>query len=316
MHQGLTYFVELRGDRLAELFARPGLLDRLQETGAAVAMAMLDLSEERCEVLRALQVRGIPATVWLVLEAHDGYWLTADNAPLAAQRYREVRRWMASHGLSLQAVGLDLETPHDDLRALVEQGRDALRRLFHRRRTAAALRRAREEYGTLVEEIRRDGFRVETYQFPLVLDERRAGSTLLQRVLGFVDVTADREVLMLYESLLPRPLAKAVVDSYGPEAQAIAVGITGGGVDFVLQALGASTLSLEELVAALRRARRYTPHLYVFSLEGCVQAGYFEALCDADLGGPPSASPLAWGGTALRAGLRLALRTERLWDRG
>jgi hypothetical protein len=34
-------------------------------------------------------------------------------------------------------------------------------------------------YQALVEQIRGDGWRVENYQFPLIADERQAGSTLL-----------------------------------------------------------------------------------------------------------------------------------------
>ena len=52
----------------------------------------------------------------------------------------------------------------------------------------------------VVELIHRDGWRVENYQFPLIADERKTGSTFLQRLLGLVDVRTDREVWMLYTS--------------------------------------------------------------------------------------------------------------------
>jgi len=313
--QGLTYFVELPAPQLRALFERPGLLPLLQETGASIAMAMLDLSPERREVCAVLNALGIPVTAWLVLDTEAGYWLTADNAHLGHARYRELLAWARATHLRLEAIGLDLETPHDDVREILEQGRAALRRLFLQRRSREALERAAAQYRALCEEIRHDGFRVETYQFPLVLDERRAGSTLLQRTFGFVDVAPDREVLMLYESLLPAQISEAMVDTYGADCQAIGVGLTGGGVDLVLEAIGQRTLSLERLLTALRRARRYTPHLYVFSLEGCVEAGYLEALCAADLTRKVIPTPLALGGALMRAGLRLALRGGRLLER-
>jgi len=53
---------------------------------------------------------------------------------------------------------------------------------------------------------------------------------LLQRLAGLVDVTTDREVWMLYSSFM-RSLGPAMIWSYGPQAQAIAVGSTGGGPD-------------------------------------------------------------------------------------
>jgi hypothetical protein len=71
-------------------------------------------------------------------------------------------------------------------------------RLLDRARSA----RSKVAYRALVERIRADGWRVENYQFPMIADERRAGSTLLQR-LALVDVTTDREVWMLYSSFLP-----------------------------------------------------------------------------------------------------------------
>jgi hypothetical protein len=212
-------------------------------------------------------------------------------------------------------VGLDIEMPHDDSAALIFQGRRALGRLFRRRRSRAQRRRAAEQYAALLREIRADGFTVETYQFPLIVDERGAGSTLLQRVLGVVDMVPDREVLMLYRSLLPGPLGAAVVDAFGAEADGIAVGITGGGVALIEEVFGPWLLDLDDLLEDLRRARRYTDQLYVFSLEGCVQRGYLEALCQADLEQPIRPALLAALAPLLRRGLRAILRSEALLER-
>ena len=67
-------------------------------------------------------------------------------------------------------------------------------------------------------------------QFPLIADERRAGSDLLQRLAGLVEVSTDREVWMLYSSFRPS-LGPGMIWSYGPKASAIAVGSTGGAPD-------------------------------------------------------------------------------------
>lgn len=313
--RGLTYFVELAEQPLTRLFARPGLVDQLARHQAAVSLAMLDLCAARADLIRLLNRRGVPVTAWLLLEESEGYWLTADNAVRARQRYIELRDWAAAEGLALEAVGLDIETPHEDSLALVRNSREALRRLMRRRRSPEALEQAAREYADLIDEIHHDGLRVETYQFPLVLDERRARSTFLQRVLGFVDMAPDREVVMLYRSLLPGPVGEALVDAYGLEAQAIGVGITGGGVEFVLEALGARRLDLDRLVLDLRRARRYTDQLYVFSLEGCVEGGYLDALCYADILRPIRPALLGKPLRAARAVLRLLLRAEAVWDR-
>jgi hypothetical protein len=310
----ITYFVELASPALAGLLQRRGVLEHLASSGAGVAMAMLDLDRERADVIRELHARGIPVTAWLVLEESQGYWLTADNAELAQRRYERVRDWGREHGLELEAVGLDIEIPHEHAVALVQQGGRALRQLLRGRRSQAALGEASRQYAALVELIRADGFRAETYQFPLILDERRAGTSALQRTLGVVDLAPDREVLMLYRSLLPGLAGEALVDAYGAEAQAIAVGITGGGVEFLLEALDLRLLDLGRLLTELRRARRYTEHLYVFSLEGCVEAGFFEELCEADLSLPAPPARLAALASVARAGLRGLLRAEGLLD--
>jgi hypothetical protein len=312
MIEGLTFFVELPGRELLELLRRPGLLDSLRRSGAALSVAMLDLSEERRQAMAALQARGIPLTAWLTVAEDHGYWLCADNAPQALERYEEVRAWLRRNGLRVEAVGLDLEPPQQDVQALLGEGRRALLRLLRRRRSRTVLKEALELYSELILQIRTDGYRAETYQLPLILDERRAGTSLLQRTLGLLDLPADREVVMLYESLLPPPLGSLLVDSYGPECEAIGVGISGGGVPFVLQAIGSRRLQGQRLLETLGRARRYTPHLYVFSLEGCLQSGSLEVLLEGDGGLLPAPAATVEPGRLLRSGLHLLLRAERL----
>ena len=313
--QGLTYFTELQAADLNALFARPGLLSLLQRCGASISMAMLDLSDTRRRVLAALNQRGIPVTAWLVLEPDEGYWLTADNADLGHRRYLRVRDWAWQAGLELEAVGLDIEIPLDDSVALLEQRARALWRLFRGRRSRQALEQARSRYAALLEQIHADGFRSETYQYFVILDDRLARSTLLQRVLGIVDLAPDREVLMLYRSLLPDPLGELLVEVFGAEAQGIAVGITGGGVDALQAFFQRRELDLPQLLCELRRARRHCRRLYVFSLEGCEEGGYLEALCEADLATAPPPLRLAHAAAPARAMLRAALRAEGWWDR-
>src|SRR2546423_8216903 len=96
-------------------------------------------------------------------------------------------------------------------------------RLVDRARPA----RSKAAYQALVEWIRADGWRVENYQFPLIADERRAGSTVLQR-LALGDVATHREVGMLYSSFLPAP-GPGLIWAYSPQAAAGAGGPPRGG---------------------------------------------------------------------------------------
>ena len=312
---GLTFFSELAGAELLRLADDLRVVAALQRAHAALAIAIVDLSDERLRALLRLQDAGLRLTAWLVLAASEGYWLNADNLPAARRRYHAVRDWLRAGGLALETMGLDLEPPIDDAAALLRGGPRALGALLRRRRSEASCESARRGYAELVREIRADGFAVETYQLPLLLDERATGGSLLQRTLGLVDVAADREVLMLYRSLLPAPLGDWLVAAYGPEAQAIAVGITGGGVPFVLDALGARLLRGPSLVQELRRARRYSERLYVFSLEGCVQQGELEALCALAIE-PAAPEPLvALAGRLSRRAIGALLRLARVWGR-
>ena len=183
----------------------------------------------------------------------------------------------------------------------------SLPRVFHLRQ----MRRARTAYRALVSLIHASGYPVESYQYPLIADERRVGSTVLQRLAGVVDVSVDREVLMLYTSLL-RPNGVGILASYAPEAQAIGLGVTGGGV--VEPGLPTrEPLTWDEFSRDLRLAWMWCDDLYIFSLEGCVEQGFLDRLGTFDWDLPiltPDAAKVrvdAWRGT-IQSGLWLAQR--------
>ena len=104
---------------------------------------------------------------------------------------------------------------------------------------------------------------------------RLTGGSLLRRVFGLVDLPVDRDVFMLYSSFLGK-LGSALLWSYGPEAKAIGVGSTGGGVE-----VGANmpVLTWDALVRDLQLARQLGKDIFIFSLEGCVRQGFLSAAC-------------------------------------
>jgi hypothetical protein len=208
----------------------------------------------------------------------------------------------AQHGLSWDGVGLDIEPEGNLFQQLIDNPwrlpTMLLPRLFDTQRP----QRAQAAYTELVNRIRAEGWAVENYQFPLIADERRVGSTLLQRLLGMVDVATDREVWMLYNSFL-RTLGPRLLWSYGPEATAIAVGTTGGGPD-VPGHPQMPTLSWQELTRDLRLARRWSDDLYIHSLEGCVWQGFLGRLQSVAWDAPTAPPERAWLAEALRQLLR------------
>jgi hypothetical protein len=280
----LTFFCELGAEPLRALFEEPTVLEHLRALQASVSLGLLDFSAERADVARRLGAAGVPVIAWQLLPAEQGYWFNLDNAPQAEARYAAFREWTAEHGLRWDGVGLDIEPDLHELRQWLAQRWRRLPSLLRRFGRGEQLRQAREAYGALVARIRADGHRVDAYQLPVIADERRAGSTLLQRLLGIVELPADREVLMLYSSFL-RPHGPSVLESYGAQARSIGVGSTGGGVE--LPGAGAAPpLSWEELSRDLRLARRHCADLHVFSLEGCVRQGFLSRLRSFDWEGP------------------------------
>jgi len=275
----LTFFQEQSADETQKLLAQPGVLDTLRNANAGIAMALIDLSAQRAQCIRELNRLQIPVTAWILLPHEHGYWLTIDNAHQAQARYAQVRAWTLEENLQFEAFGLDIEMPHGDAVELVHMPVQTLVRLWWLARHPAELKKARGLYLELIKQIQSDGYRTETYQFPFVLDERALGTRILQRSLGFIDVRGDREVLMLYKSAMPAPFGDWLVDLYGWRVQAIAIGITGGGVPSLQAAFAPRLLDLASTLREVRRARRYTKDIYVFSLEGCVEQGILGEVC-------------------------------------
>jgi len=169
------------------------------------------------------------------------------------------------------------------MRQLAVDRRSLLPVLLKRGLDTERLRRAQMQYQILVAQIRADGYRVDSYQMPLIVDERQAGSTLLQRLAGLVDIAVDREVLMLYSSLMP--YGAALLWSYAPDAQSVGVGVTGGGVE--IEGVSSSPpLDWDEFSRDLLLAHRWTDDIHIFSLEGCVQQGFLSRLPDFDWEAP------------------------------
>jgi len=276
----LTFFCELEPDKLQALFADGRVSDHLLALEASVSLGILDLTDRRARMVRTLNEAGIPVIAWQLLPKEQGYWFNAANAPQAAARYADFQRWTTEHDLHWDGVGLDIEPDIQEMRQLAG-GRWAvlpalLERTFHGER----LRQAQTQYAMLAARIRADGHRVDSYLIPFMVDERQAGSTLLRRLAGLVDIPVDREVLMLYTSFF-RPRGPGILWSYGSEAASIAVGVTGGGVD-VGGIVANRSLDWDEFSRDLLLARYWTDDIHIFSLEGCVTQGFLSRLRGLD----------------------------------
>lgn len=286
MHSQLTFFCELDGPALKKLFESRFVYDDLKTLGAGISLGILDFSKERIEIVRKFNRLGIPVKAWLLLPKEDGYWFNMENYAQALQRYADFKSWTEQNNLIWSGVGLDIEPDINQMTEAFSKRTNAVKKALKRFLSKDALERANLAYRQLVVSIKDDGYFLEAYHFPLILDDRKAHSSVIQRLGGLVDVPVDLEVLMLYSSLF-QPLGNRVLWSYADEAQAIGIGSTGGGV--VMDGLKVpSALNWEEFGADLRLAWQTGKPVYVFSLEGCVQQGFLPHLITFDLSGEVS----------------------------
>lgn len=284
----LNFFTELEADALTTLLDRPGLLHTLATQHYAIAMGMLDFSPQRAEIVRLLNQHGVAVTARLLLPRDAGYWFNVENYPQAMNLYRAFRNWTFDQGLRFDAVGLDLEPSRQQRAGLRQMKPLAMYGAIVEARNNALYPAAYEAYHDLVAVIRSDGYAVHTYYLPLVIDDRRAATTLIQRALNVVDLLADVEVVLLYSSYLASTplhtdLGGALIEEYGVYADSIGVGSTGGGNSDDPRT---KPLTWPAFARDLRIAAKDSDSIHIFSLEGCVEQGYFERLPDFDWSAP------------------------------
>ncbi len=280
MKTEITFFCELRAHELKKLFEDRFVFDDLKTLNAGISLGILDLSSERANVVQKLNRLGIPVTAWLLLPEEQGYWFNLGNYTEATARYQEFRAWSEENQLEWAAVGLDIEADINEMKDFANERGAVIQKAIKRLKDTIGYRTAKKAYEALVAQIHADGYLVESYHFPLIVDDRDAKSTVLQRAAGLVDVAVDREVLMLYSSFF-RPHGHSILWSYAQKAQAIGIGNTGGGV----QTGGLEDvpyLTWDEFATDLRLARHSGKPIYVFSLEGCVTQGFLPRLVTFD----------------------------------
>lgn len=276
----LTFFCELDKEPLCKLFENRFVMDDLKTLDASLSLGILDLSDERAQVVKKINKLGIPMIAWLLLPKEQGYWFNIDNYPEAIARYEAFKEWTKRHKLSWVGIGLDIEPDINAVQQVRDKQIKLLPELIRRLKNKKRLRDALAGYRQLVNQIRTDGWRVESYHFPLIIDERKARSTLLQRLIGLVDLDADTEVLMLYSSFL-RPRGHELLWQYASETDSIGIGNTGGGVD-LKGVIDVPPLTWEEFSRDLRLVYRMQKPAHIFCLEGCVAQGFLEKLITFD----------------------------------
>jgi hypothetical protein len=255
-------------DETKALLADPHVISSLRNLHAGVAIATDDLSPNRAEIVRRLNEAGIPVVAGLELPGDQGYYMNSGNAPQAAARFAAFQQWTNRYSLQWNAIGLDIEP---DIRLFDDLQHHRLRLaswLFVHYFALRQVRNSREAYGNLIHRIQSQGYKVDTYQLPLIVVERKAHLTLLERLLGIVDVRGDDEVIMIF-SALNQAIGAAMIWVLGPDSQSIAI----LGTDAPRHPLSWNEFSQELIVAS-----RFSHAVGVYNLEGVVRLGYLSRL--------------------------------------
>ncbi len=278
------------------LFANPAVIPALQDLHAQVAVAIVDFSPQRTQIVHLLNQQQIPAIAWIMLPASEGSYLNADNADQAAARIAAFEKWSEENGLQWSAVGLDIEPNFAQLAKLNGHRWRLFTTLMRHSFDGGRIKRAQQTYSALIRDLQSHGYAVQTYVMPYVPAERSVHSTLLDRQLGTVEVSGNEEYLMLYTSYA-RQVDAAMIWSLGPHAQSIAIGSTDGPMP---AGSGSGPLNWDEFSRDLLVASHFSPDIGVYNLEGCVRQGFL-----------PRIKAMNWSGSVLIPAAAVA-RAQRL----
>jgi hypothetical protein len=264
--------------KFQSLFADPTVVSDLQALHANLAVAVPDLSPQRAELVRSLNAAGIPLIAWIELPGADGPYLNASDAPEAGTYIAAFERWTAQNDLHWAGVGLDIEPNFTELARLRGHPGRIAALVLSRYFDYARVYRARKASARIIRQLQHDGYLVQTYQLPFIVAERNVHVTLLERLLGIVDVRGDQEALMVYSSLA-RGGGTGMIFRLGPNAQAIVIGVTEANPK-----AGAAGIPLNwaEFSRDLIVASHFTQTVGVYNLEGSVQQDFLARLKTMD----------------------------------
>jgi hypothetical protein len=258
--------------QMQSLFANADVIADLKNLHAGLAVAISDFRPERAEIVRRLNQAGIPVVAGLTMSKGQDFYFNAGNATLAAARFAAFDAWSHDQGLRWDGVGLDIEPNLSEFATLKSHPWQLFTTLLWRAVDVQRMRRAKRTYSALIASMRAQGYFVQTYQLPYLPIERIAQSSLLDRLLGTVDVRGDQEALMLYTSYAG-PVGAAIIWKLGPDAQAIAICCTDGDPAANPAVLDWSRFSPDLIVAG-----HFSHVIGVYDLEGCVRQGFLSRL--------------------------------------
>ena len=274
----LSFFTELPAEELKTLFSDSLVIAELKEMNAEIRMGMLDFDPERTEVVQKLNQEGIPVVAWLLLPKEEGYWFNMENGEDAIQRYSDLMEWTSNNQLNWEGIGIDLEPNIEDIVLMTNNPKGAMKKAYFRLFDNKRLEKGFADYQKLIDQIKEDGYPLESYIFPFMFDERKAGTQSFQKIAGILDLPVDTEIPMLYTSFF----GEAFLPVYGNGLKAVALGSTGGGVEIPGLPATPTTMTWEDLQRDIILASKIAEQIHIFCLESSVEKGFLPKIKTID----------------------------------
>ena len=273
----LSFFCELPEKEFINLFADSSLIPELVDMKVSIRIGLHDFGNGRTGVIQRLNQAGIPVYAWMLLPEEDGYWFNMHNGEKARKRYDDFKKWTTENNLKWEGIGLDIEPDMNDAKLAFSHPWKLAWKVYKRLYDNKSLKDAKDIYQSLISDMKTDGYAVESYIIPYIIEERAKKTTSLQKVLGIVDLETDTEIPMLYTSLMDNP---GILPLYIKKGHPAGIGSTGGGVS--IGGFELAALTWEKLERDILIASELTDELVIFCLETSVQKSFLVKIKNFD----------------------------------
>jgi hypothetical protein len=305
----LVYLISADDDVALRDLLTPDVVARLRQFGFGLALPLRHLTEATADALRLLTAAGVPFTLQLAAVNPPSDLFHVQNYPQARERFIQLRDWLKAEGLMPQALVLRVEPPAE--LPIAERGLNlrVLARHLWLAHENVLYQDAADAMAALCAEIRSAGMEVHSLQVPLVIDDRWAGTTLLQRAFDLIPIPADVELLLCRSSLN----AAAADDRISSEVAALYADDADG---LVLPFPTAARRAGRELPAELGAQLMFAAGsdvIYLAGLAEVVRADLFAAVQQALRQPPPISRVRPLRLRLLRAAVRGVLLLSRYW---
>lgn len=273
----ISFACELKGKEFSRLLSDSALVKELKEMKVSLRIGLPDFLPERTLTIQKLNSAGIPIYAWLLLPEEEGYWFNMRNGDKAIRKYEEFKKWTSDNQLKWEGIGIDLEPDINDAKLAFKHPWKLAWKAYIRLYDNKSLETGRKVYRDLISKIKSDGYPLESYIIPFIYDERMKKTTSFQKLLGILDLDTEKEIPMMYTSVVNNP---GIIPFYHKEGMPVGLGSTGGGVN--IEGFEAPAISWENLQRDLLIASGLTDEIFIFCLETSVSRGFLSRIRDLD----------------------------------